>query len=106
MLGTPVNVQMKFTLVRRRISLHDPHTLRGMLSNFELLEAQVASIIRGPHLRLLTAIELNDMHRRLDAEEARLREAAMRIGLDAGAPMATLRRQVRTLEAAEVSGAI
>lgn len=75
--------------------MHDPHTLQGKLSTLDLLEVQVASIVRGPHLRLLTAMEIADLHRKIDDAEAMLREAAMQAGLDSDAPLAILRRQVR-----------
>ena len=45
-------------------------SLRGMLTNLDLLEVQVASIVRGPHLPLLTAMDISELHRRLDDAEA------------------------------------
>jgi hypothetical protein len=76
-------------------AVHDPHTIRGLLTNLDLLEVQVASIVRGPHLRLLTAREIAELHRKLDEAEARLRDAALRQGLDAAVPLHALRHQLR-----------
>jgi len=74
-----------------------------MLTNLDLLEVQVASIVRGPHLPLLTAMEISELHRRLDDAEAVLRKAVMRSGLDPALPLANLRSQI--LEDALVSAA-
>jgi|GEM_PF-3875923 hypothetical protein len=65
------------------------------MKNFDLLEAQVRSIVRGPHLRLCTALQIADMHHKLDQAEAMVREGASALGLDHTAPMSVLRQQLR-----------
>ncbi len=83
------------SVIRRRSLMHDPRTLLGMLNELDLLEVQLSSIVRGPHLRLLTATDIMELHGKLDAAEAKFRENARVAGLDPHAPMSTLRNQIR-----------
>ena len=86
--------------------MHDPRTLLGMLNELDLLEVQLSSIVRGPHLRLLTATDIMELHGKLDAAEAKFRENARVAGLDPRAPMSTLRNQIRLGFAPRLSVAV
>jgi len=75
--------------------------IRCLLKNLDLLEVQLVSIKRSPHLARLTALEIGKMHRQLDNAEERLRQAANRLGLDTRAPMPVLRRELRAVSDSE-----
>jgi hypothetical protein len=74
-----------------------PHGVTRLLQNFELIEAQLNSIVRGPHLRATTAFELSSFFHRLDEVETEIRSEAEAIGLDWQASFSELRREIRTL---------
>ena len=71
--------------------------LSNLLRNFDLVDVQVRSIARGPHMRLMTALQVADMYHHLDAVEADIRAHAGSYGLDPQAPFTTLRRQLKDL---------
>lgn len=68
-----------------------------MLRNFELIEAQLNSIVRGPHLRTSTALQLSGFFRRLQEVEMQIRSEAESLGLAAHGSFAELRREIKAL---------